>query len=562
MKSIIFDRLPIDIYARHDAKRSDSGINGGYVFYYGVVQALLKYSSYECFMFLGRHERRPFSFADSEEFKNSQRQVRVVHPSEISALPDLDEAVLVTSTERLGPLLRLRQMFEPQRLPVAGFLSAAYPKWFGPFLMEMLLAGVTSYDALACPSQASKAVLESLMMLLQSHLSPLEKYPVQTPLIPEAVDCDEFKGRSDDCRKTFGFEEGEVVILFFGRFEMAGKGDLGPLLITFFRLRLESRRRIRLVLAGADRNKLSGQLAQFATELGCGEGVAVYPDPTNDDKLRLFSAADIFVSPADGVPESFGLAPIEAMASGLPCVISDWDGYRETVTHGETGFLVPTSWSDLGSCVDAFESCEITSESTLAATTVLDLAALEHYLGLLIDSADLRRKMGANARKQAVANFSWPVVVRQYDALFDLQRSQARESGFLSATRAEVRQLSSTQSLFTHYPTELIQLDDAVFLTQAGQEWMRSPFTLGVALARHELLSDKLCCEIAEQLRMTESVPLGTLVSQASKSTGAPAWLTRINAMRLLKYGILGWRRSQASVFGEHEQVGVPITAT
>ncbi len=44
----------------------------------------------------------------------------------------------------------------------------------------------------------------------------------------------------------------------------------------------------------------------------------------------------------DNMQESFGLTPIEAMAAGLPRVISDWDGYRDSVQHGEDGFLIRT----------------------------------------------------------------------------------------------------------------------------------------------------------------------------------------------------------------------------
>lgn len=40
--------------------------------------------------------------------------------------------------------------------------------------------------------------------------------------------------------------------------------------------------------------------------------------------------------------ETFGQAPIEPMAAGLPVVVTDWDGRRDTVRHGEDGILVPT----------------------------------------------------------------------------------------------------------------------------------------------------------------------------------------------------------------------------
>ena len=54
------------------------------------------------------------------------------------------------------------------------------------------------------------------------------------------------------------------------------------------------------------------------------------------------SAADVFISLVDNIQETFGITPLEAMASGLPVVVSDWDGYRHTVRDGEEGFLIPT----------------------------------------------------------------------------------------------------------------------------------------------------------------------------------------------------------------------------
>lgn len=41
------------------------------------------------------------------------------------------------------------------------------------------------------------------------------------------------------------------------------------------------------------------------------------------------------------VPEGFGRVPIEAQAMGVPVIASDLGAMRETVRHGETGWLVP-----------------------------------------------------------------------------------------------------------------------------------------------------------------------------------------------------------------------------
>ena len=49
-----------------------------------------------------------------------------------------------------------------------------------------------------------------------------------------------------------------------------------------------------------------------------------------------WSASDVFC-PSQTISRKAGLTPLEAMAAGLPCVVSDWDGYRDTVVDGETG---------------------------------------------------------------------------------------------------------------------------------------------------------------------------------------------------------------------------------
>ena len=60
------------------------------------------------------------------------------------------------------------------------------------------------------------------------------------------------------------------------------------------------------------------------------------------NSAQVGSVRDIFCSLSDNIQETFGITPIEAMSAGLPVVVSDWDGYRDTVRDGIDGFRVPT----------------------------------------------------------------------------------------------------------------------------------------------------------------------------------------------------------------------------
>jgi glycosyltransferase involved in cell wall biosynthesis len=73
-----------------------------------------------------------------------------------------------------------------------------------------------------------------------------------------------------------------------------------------------------------------------AQELG---DVRLICRPSLKTLVEYYNAADLFVSAAVSVHETFGRSPVEAMACGTPPVVSQYNGFRETVTP-ETGFLV------------------------------------------------------------------------------------------------------------------------------------------------------------------------------------------------------------------------------
>jgi glycosyltransferase involved in cell wall biosynthesis len=101
-----------------------------------------------------------------------------------------------------------------------------------------------------------------------------------------------------------------------------------------------------LVLAGAqkiDYRKLSDEVAKRGLE-----GSVLFPGFIDDDDLpAVYSAATIFVFPS--LCEGFGLPPLEAMACGTPCVVSNSSSLPE-VTGSAALLFDPTS-------LDGFEDC-------------------------------------------------------------------------------------------------------------------------------------------------------------------------------------------------------------
>jgi glycosyltransferase involved in cell wall biosynthesis len=74
-------------------------------------------------------------------------------------------------------------------------------------------------------------------------------------------------------------------------------------------------------------------------ELGLRSRVRLLGPVAPDVLLRLYRAADVFAFPS--VMEGFGLAAIEALASGLPVVASDIDVFREFLVDGGNALLSP-----------------------------------------------------------------------------------------------------------------------------------------------------------------------------------------------------------------------------
>lgn len=73
--------------------------------------------------------------------------------------------------------------------------------------------------------------------------------------------------------------------------------------------------------------------------------------PSHQDLNKYYNLATLFISASTSYYETFGRAPVEAMACGTPPVVPKYNGFRDTITK-KTGILVPTRWTNKRIVVD------------------------------------------------------------------------------------------------------------------------------------------------------------------------------------------------------------------
>lgn len=245
-------------------------------------------------------------------------------------------------------------------------------------LTAILRHAVERSDAVTTPSAwLRRAAVENLSL----------PETTRVEVVPNFVDPEEFHpadGRPD-ARRLFPTLpwDGPVppaVLLHASNFRAVKRvGDAVLALAQVLRTRLAT-----LILVGDGPERVA--VEKLAASLGVSGHVAFLGEQLQVG--RLLSQADLFVLPS--AQESFGLAALEALASGVPVVATNVGGLPEVVRHAETGWLVP----------------------------VRDPTALAAAVLKLLDDEPRRAAMGRAARADALARFRPEPVVERVEVLY------------------------------------------------------------------------------------------------------------------------------------------------
>lgn len=345
--------------------------------------------------------------------------------------------------------------------------------------LSLRVAPVGDWDAVICTSRAVHASVSYQMDLIDNHLAVhlgarLPPRPL-LPVIPLGINTGDFVpdgAAGAALRDRIGAGPGDVVFTTIARLTPHEKFDPLP---VFAALAEAQRRlggpRLHLVLCGVFRDEYSRKVFEAGARVMMPEvGFLILDGALAGDRKAALSGGDAFLFLIDNIQETFGLAPVEAMAAGLPVLVSDWDGMKDTVTADvgfrvttrslSPGHLAPEALRYQGGIDNYVQYCAATS-----ALTEVDMGELVTRIMDLAQNPALRARMGQAGASRARALYDWSQVLPQMQDLWAEQTARRK-----AATRAlryapdALPIAPSPTALFAAWPTERAEFGQTLLL--------------------------------------------------------------------------------------------------
>jgi UDP-glucose:(heptosyl)LPS alpha-1,3-glucosyltransferase len=216
----------------------------------------------------------------------------------------------------------------------------------------------------------------------------LQEYPIDpdsVSVIHPGVNLSDYAGKSNArhaARKALNIRDDDPVIVFASmNFEIKG---LDNIMLALARLKKQNKS-VKLIVAGKGNMTKYEKLAKDAQ---ISENIIFTGTVTKDKLIDLYLAGDLYMMLSRF--DTFGMVVLEAMAAGLPVMISNRVGAKDLIKDEKNGFIIP----------DASDYDYIASRLTL-----------------LLDKK-IRTEMSAAAHQTASEN-TWDKVAKKYSDLYD-----------------------------------------------------------------------------------------------------------------------------------------------
>ena len=199
-------------------------------------------------------------------------------------------------------------------------------------------------------------------------------------VVPNFIDLDKYNHGFTDCQRAMMANDDEKIITHISNLREVKR--VLDVVTVFYNIQKTMPAKLMLVGEGPEREKIEC----LCQELGILDKVVFFGRSNEIDKILCFS--DLFLLPS--ITESFGLAALEAMASGVPVISSNTGGIPEVNIQGVSGFL-----SDVGDVDDMTKNA----------------------LHILSDDSRLET-FKENAKKESL-KFDLHSIVPQYEAIYE-----------------------------------------------------------------------------------------------------------------------------------------------
>lgn len=440
--------------------------------------------------------------------------------------------VLHCPSPELPRLAWTRQPHGDDRYSLCGITHTTASHGAMDIIAEMTTAPVQPWDGLICTSRAVRSSVHLQMEAVQENLAArlgATRFPSpQLATIPLGVNAADFTPSQDAraaWRTKLDIPSDAIVALYVGRLNPHAKMNPAMMAMVLEAAARRTGKEIYWVVSGWSASEKAAEVYHSETRALCPSVHYREIDGRPlDTRFSIWSIADFFISLSDNIQETFGLTPVEAMAAGLPCVVTDWDGYRDTVRHGLDGFRIRTFAPRAGLGGDlAYQHANawLSYELYLAAAsqmTGIDHASAVNAIVSLIENPDLRMRMAASARDAARQIFDWSVIVPQYEAFWTElnDRRLAAKAGLETSRPSTNPRRLDPFTLFADYPTETISASSVFALTpgmtvEAARKILGSTFG---ATARTLLLAEEHCDQIVNFLAASSKATLEELLAR------------------------------------------------